>query len=279
MFTTRELTWLVRLRERELNIVLEKCPGMSGRLLEIGGGTGHQALALTRHCREVCSIDIEQTGGYADHRVFPVQPYDGRRIPFPDGSFDVVFSSNVLEHIAPIDDFEKELHRVLKQSGRAVHVIPTHSWRLWTALAHAPAMAKVVPRAVVRRAESFAPTLFSRDQIPAPSPAVSSEPLALPRRRSLSRDLSMLVGWGPHGERGNSLSEILYYFRPSWWEHHFRASGWTIERKFPIGLFYTGHALAGERLSLAQRGRWARVVGSSTFCFELSHAARPTANR
>jgi SAM-dependent methyltransferase len=68
--------------------------------------------------------------------VWPVTDYDGRQIPFEDGTFDVVFSSNVLEHVPHVVEFQKEIHRVLKPDGVVVHVLPSSSWRVWTSMTH-----------------------------------------------------------------------------------------------------------------------------------------------
>ncbi len=109
--------------------------GHSGRLLEIGAGTGWQAKALQAQGFEVDAIDLSSSN-YKEHRVFPVVDYDGHRIPFGDDSFDVVFSSNVLEHIPHLEEFQTELHRVLKPGGVAVHIVPSSSWRFWTNITH-----------------------------------------------------------------------------------------------------------------------------------------------
>jgi SAM-dependent methyltransferase len=90
---------------------------------------------LAEHGYEVVAIDVaacpEEAAG-----VWPVVRYDGVRIPFPDRSFDIVFSSNTLEHIPGVEQFQAEIHRVLRTDGVAVHVIPTASWRFWTNLGH-----------------------------------------------------------------------------------------------------------------------------------------------
>ena len=65
-----------------------------------------------------------------------MQDYDGFTIPFDDNYFDIVFSSNVLEHIPHVVEFQKELHRVLKPSGKAVHLLPSSRWRLYTNITH-----------------------------------------------------------------------------------------------------------------------------------------------
>jgi 2-polyprenyl-3-methyl-5-hydroxy-6-metoxy-1,4-benzoquinol methylase len=106
-----------------------------GRLLEIGAGTGWQSRALAEHGFDVTAIDVA-TSIYSERRVWPVVDYDGFSIPFPQASFDVVYSSSTLEHIPHLREFQRELHRVLKPGGLAVHVVPSATWRFWTSLTH-----------------------------------------------------------------------------------------------------------------------------------------------
>ena len=67
---------------------------------------------------------------------FPVPDYDGQRIPFSDESFDLVFSSNVLEHVNDVGSLLTESRRVLCREGMAIHILPSPYWRIWTSLAH-----------------------------------------------------------------------------------------------------------------------------------------------
>jgi ubiquinone/menaquinone biosynthesis C-methylase UbiE len=70
--------------------------------------------------------------------LFRITDFDGRNAPFHDASFDIVFSSNVLEHVPDLVHMHSEIQRVLTPNGYAVHVLPTHSWRLWTTLSAFP---------------------------------------------------------------------------------------------------------------------------------------------
>ncbi|MEZ5503543.1 MAG: methyltransferase domain-containing protein [Halioglobus sp.] len=106
-----------------------------GALLEIGAGTGWQAHTLQAWGFAVDAIDLP-TSNYRESRIFPVVDYDGHHIPFPDQTFDVVFSSNVLEHIPHVEAFQQEIHRVLKPGGVAVHILPSSTWRFWTNISH-----------------------------------------------------------------------------------------------------------------------------------------------
>jgi SAM-dependent methyltransferase len=224
------------------------------RILEIGAGTGKQALELQRRGFDVAAIEIADSN-YAAHRVFPIRDYDGRTIPLPDASIDVVFSSNVLEHVPDLVRMHSEIHRVLAPGGYCVHVLPTHTWRLWTTLTSyleaisffMSSVPGLLPRAMPRGAEG------SRLREAWHRTARHTVGLCLPRR---------------HGERGNVISE-LWLFHPRWWRRNFRDNGFIVVRDEPMGLFYSGEALLGLRLGLGQRARLARVLGSSCHLFKL----------
>src|SRR5439155_22650362 len=59
------------------------------RVLEIGAGTGHQALDLFKRGIDITAIEIPDSN-YAQARLFSITDYDGSHIPFEDRSFDVV---------------------------------------------------------------------------------------------------------------------------------------------------------------------------------------------
>lgn len=104
-------------------------------VLEIGAGSGWQAKLLNELGCIIQAIDID-TNKYKNNRVWPITYYNGKIIPFPDKPFDIFFSSNVMEHIPNLDDFQSEISRVLKDDGKVIHIIPSASWRFWTNFSH-----------------------------------------------------------------------------------------------------------------------------------------------
>lgn len=46
--------------------------------------------------------------------------YDGRSVPFKSGSFDLIYSSQVFEHVEFLEDVFNELCRILKPGGKIV---------------------------------------------------------------------------------------------------------------------------------------------------------------
>src|SRR3954453_410303 len=127
---------LNRLRRAEIEFLVSHL-FEGARILEIGAGTGQQASDLATRGFDVVAIE-KNDSQYASHRLFPIVNYNGRNIPFDNNSFDIVFSSNVLEHVEDLAQLNKEIRRVLKPDGDAVHIMPTHSWRFWTTLAALP---------------------------------------------------------------------------------------------------------------------------------------------
>ena len=103
------------------------------RILEIGCGSGviaHALAELGAGRVEVHAVDVEdnrtESEGYRFHLV------DSARLPFDDGSFDIVVSNYVIEHVGSREEqgvHLREIARVLSTSGVAYLGIP-NTWRL-----------------------------------------------------------------------------------------------------------------------------------------------------
>jgi SAM-dependent methyltransferase len=229
----------------------------SARILEIGAGTGQQALALTQRGFEVVAVEMPDSN-YRSARVFPVIEYDGRHIPVEDASIDIVFSSNVLEHVPDLHQMNGEIRRVLKPEGYCVHIMPTHSWRFWTTVSAFP------------DAFLHAATLKSK-LIPRYQENSLSEMLR--GWWGVAKHLSRPFRQTRHGERGNLFSEI-WLFHPAWWRRAFKADGFEIVGDFPMGHFYTGNMLLGSQISMGSRARLAKVLGSACHLYQVRPMAR-----
>ena len=120
--------YLNELRFVEMERLVPYIPA-GARVLEFGAGTGQQARFLAERGFDVLAVDLAQSN-YADHLVFPVRQYDGEHIPLEDRSVDVIFSSNVLEHVENMPAIMSEFRRILRPGGFGLHVMPTPAWRL-----------------------------------------------------------------------------------------------------------------------------------------------------
>lgn len=238
--TSRSITYLHGIRDAELEVAMAWLPqpASRGRILDLGAGTGRQAARLAAMGYQVTAVDLPSSA-YAAQRVHPVIDYDGLRLPLPNGSVDVVFSSNVLEHVPAVEALLRETARVLAPGGRAVHILPTPAWRWWTSATHYPWVASRLLGRMASKATGAA--LEGR------AVGIGGPNLAWPTR---------------HGERGNALTEA-WYFSGRWWRACFRRAGFDLEASAPVGLAYSGSMLLGPRLPLHWRRRLASLVGSS----------------
>jgi SAM-dependent methyltransferase len=93
---------------------------LSTRVLEIGAGTGAVLHALQERGCDVQGVELCQELIDEARRWFgplPIQQVSGVELPFPDGSFDVVMSFDVFEHIPDSDAHLRAVKRVLRAGG------------------------------------------------------------------------------------------------------------------------------------------------------------------
>jgi len=252
---------LERLRACEIDDARRWFPP-GATVLDVGGGNGFQARLLGGHGYRVSVIDLED-GEFPWHTsYFPVTYYDGRHIPFGDQSFDVVFSSNVLEHVPAktLPILLAEMRRVLKPGGVMVHLMPTPSWRLWSTATH---YVFLLRRVMLRVKRLFRGAATTQATAPSNTPASISNCTTGPGSR-MARLAKML--WPhAHGEYPSAAHE-LYYFSRRRWLHLLHSNGLHVELTYPGGMFYTG-AATFPWLPLGIRRVLANVLGSACCVF------------
>ena len=101
---------------RDLGVQL---PG--ARVLDVGGGPGYFADAFARRGAHYVGLepDAGEMSAAGIHLSNSVRG-DGTNLPFADDSFDVVYSSNVAEHIPDWRAMGEEMVRVAKPGGLVV---------------------------------------------------------------------------------------------------------------------------------------------------------------
>lgn len=97
------------------------------RLLEVGFGLGTDHLAFARAGASCFGIDLTPAHVFATRRRLELEQRrirlaraDAEDLPFPGGSFDVVYSFGVLHHTPDTERSVAEIHRVLRPGGEAV---------------------------------------------------------------------------------------------------------------------------------------------------------------
>ena len=142
--------------------------------------------------------------------------------------------------------------------GCVIPVLPTPAWRCWNVLCAFPDALQSVA--------SLGARLF---------PPVGGGPQAWRDwRAALNRAIRYLAApflQRRHGERGILLTEP-WFFRPAWWRRNFAANGFQVLADRPMGMFYTGNKVLGERLPLQRRERLAPWLGSACHLYLLKAA-------
>ena len=105
-------------------IGFEKTRGL--RVLEIGCGCGSEAERFVRAGAYYTAVDLTNAALSITRRRFQLANMEGRfvqgdaeNLPFPDSSFDFVYSHGVLHHTPDTPRAIREVHRVLSPGGRA----------------------------------------------------------------------------------------------------------------------------------------------------------------
>ena len=100
-------------------------------VLDAGCGTGRATAALARRHAEVVAFDIGEHLVARARRRCACRPVLGSimSLPFPDAVFDVVCSTEVIEHVPHPSMAVKELARVLKPGGHLVLSTPNKLWQ------------------------------------------------------------------------------------------------------------------------------------------------------
>lgn len=120
--------WFVSKREF-LRITIDRFVGkLKGKkVLDVGCGTGGVLQMLEGLGAEAEGVDVSQAAlEYCRHKNLKVTLGDGAKLPYPDSVFDLVISSDVLEHIENDVTAVAEIKRVLKPGGVLIATVPAH---------------------------------------------------------------------------------------------------------------------------------------------------------
>lgn len=146
MFTSQEIdnyksdlkTWGDFVRHREAEIVFSLFPDRRFRFaLELGAGDGSQSITIVKYCEKLICTEKDEKSQLLQRQTPNVEYMlcDAQDLScFSDRTFDLVFSSNMLEHIPDVGRCLRECKRVLTDDGLMLHLMPSRWWKLFNSL-------------------------------------------------------------------------------------------------------------------------------------------------
>jgi 2-polyprenyl-6-hydroxyphenyl methylase/3-demethylubiquinone-9 3-methyltransferase len=116
------LHWIAEARMRHV-------PPGPGRLLDVacGGGLMAPHVAAAGYTHVGLDLGVDGLRQAREHGVAAVRA-DARRLPFAEGSFDVVVAGEVLEHVREPAEVVAEACRVLRRGGTLVMDTIANTW-------------------------------------------------------------------------------------------------------------------------------------------------------
>jgi len=116
-------------QDRRMGLVARYVPLEGRRILDAGCGVGTYVRQFRHFSGTVYGIEIEPGRAHEAARDLPAIVCGSvETLPFPDNTFDVVFSHEVLEHLGNDRRAVAEAVRVLRPGGRIVVFVPNRWW-------------------------------------------------------------------------------------------------------------------------------------------------------
>ena len=254
MDKTREGQWWELIRNEELSTALNVFPKEKNlEILEIGGRDGFQASIISKKGYNVTSIDIKPSLP----QFYLVQKGNITKLNFKDNSFDLIFSSNMLQEIHNINEAFMEMKRVLKKDGTIVHIVPSSWWSLITNFWHYC----FIPKYLIK-SKRFQ-NLINSDLKNNDKNSENLEEKSVNSKKNLKQ-----LFFHPLGVNTSFIHEI-FYFSNFYWKKLFKQNGFKVTNKKNCPYYYSGYAVCKFNF-IKLRKFFAKICFSSCYCYVMS---------
>jgi len=204
------------------------------KALELGCGSGKHSKHLAHFCKKLIALEFNEVSliDQSNDKVTFVLGDAQDLSRFNDAEFDLVFSSNLLEHLSDLDRCLSECARVIRENGLIIHTVPNRMWKVFFLLLYYPNLIKTV----------FSHVLLKRKLDRANDFKISKPKLDLNLKPLENRpSLRKLLLPKPHGISCSHYREFRNWAQ-SWWIKNFEKNGLevvdTVRLPFYFGLGY-----------------------------------------
>lgn len=110
---------------RKVRLVVRKAHRTSGKLLDVGSGTGYFPAIMRKHNWEVEAVEKnEQARAFAKERFNLDVKEEGALNSFEDGTFDVITLWHVMEHLEDLNETWDRFYKLLAEKGILIVAVP-----------------------------------------------------------------------------------------------------------------------------------------------------------
>lgn len=118
-------------RKKKLQPYLKGLPVRS-KILDFGCGRGEFTNYIASLGYDVVGADISSVAVELNRKDYPNLKFaeitPGQQTPFAAGTFDVIWASEVIEHVYDVHGVFAEFTRLLNKNGRLILTTPYHGW-------------------------------------------------------------------------------------------------------------------------------------------------------
>ncbi len=245
------LSYLHQIRRREIEMIFSNCPEqIFSKALELGAGDGFQSVLISKYATKLISTDYnEKRLKKKNTQSIEYQICDAEEIKnsFKQQEFDLVFSSNLLEHLPNPEKTLQAIHTLLKDDGITIHIMPSPFLTLCYVVFY-------FPNRIIHLLETFFQqgslkksvfTLFQKRNKPQVSSQESGNNLKSqrPQRSFIHR----LLIPAPHGVSASNFDELSAFSKRRW-QKEFEQSDLELIAILK-GLTYSGYGFGLNKVS------------------------------
>lgn len=124
--------------------------------LELGAGNGYQSTLLKKYVLNLTSTEIDDERLIERDKEIKYMILDAHNLEnkFPPNTFDIIYSSNMLEHVENPERVLKGIKKTLKDDGVTIHIMPSPFWKLCNLLLHPFSVSKNIFSMLINRSKT-----------------------------------------------------------------------------------------------------------------------------
>jgi SAM-dependent methyltransferase len=238
--------WKTLFRKHELDLIFQKIPYKTFNYgLELGAGAHIQTEPLSQYCTSLISTEYEtrfdspKLEKKTDNIKYISCDAEKVNHTFKDKKFDLVFSSNMMEHLPDPDSSFKGIYSILDNNGVSICTMPSVFMKILYLILFYPAVLPIYSKRIKNKLFTW---LLRKDintvvKNTVPNKIHNNNPKTTVRKKYI---LTKLLIPDPHGACKSNFKEI-FYWRKSRWIKQIESHGFSIIKtiKLPVTTGYS----------------------------------------